>query len=89
MGFARGSTHPYQTRISPKTSNTGERSSPVSELRPSHPATAGYEFTAFEVQKAPRMIAPRNTKTAQIATTLSFKAMSMRGAPWPFTMNRV
>jgi hypothetical protein len=36
----------------------------VSELRPSHPATAGCKFTAFEVQKAPRMIAPRKRKTA-------------------------
>jgi S-disulfanyl-L-cysteine oxidoreductase SoxD len=73
----------------PETSNTGERGSPVFELRPSHPATAGSDSTAFEVQKAPRMIAPRKTKTAQIATTLSFKAMSMRGAPWPLSMNRV
>jgi dihydroxycyclohexadiene carboxylate dehydrogenase len=73
----------------PKNVEHRRAGSPVPELRPSHPATAGCKFTAFEVQKAPRMIAPRNRKTAQIATTLIFKAMSMRGAPWPFTMNGV
>jgi hypothetical protein len=75
----------------PKMPNTGEQGFPVFDQR-SPPACGAWlrvSLRTFDFQNAPIRIAPTNRKTAQTTTTLSFKAMSTRGAPWPFTMKQV
>jgi hypothetical protein len=50
MAFAKA--QPILPESPPETSNTGERGSPVSELRPSHPATEGCKFHCVRSSKS-------------------------------------